>query len=584
LLGGRFLTLATGAGAAAPIVISTVHAVQYRWEPTDDKAIIATRAWDVLTSHTPLVGQFSTVSEVTGHATYSPGPMLYWLLALPARVGGPLSMAVTMGVLNTLAVLASVALARRRGGRPLMFAAAVAIGLMCMSLAGETFHDTWNSSAPLFPFLLLIFLCWSLACGDHRLLAVTVLLASFVVQAHLSYVAPTAGLIGIGLAGLAVSVIARRRGPDPDRARAVGGWSLARWALAALVVVAICWTPTVVDQASHSHGNVSRLVEVARSPQPLLGARIGWRAVVRAVGLPPWWLYTPTTRWDRYQDVLVKPDAARTAVAIALLAALGVVAVVALVRRRGDVAAAALIGLALSASAGVVAARTPTIPNLASTVGYTLWWASHVGMWVWLVAAWSAWLALRWALEPQLARLWPPRAETRRRRIAAVAPVLLSVLGVGAAGVAGVVVAGAELPDQHLALYRPIATIAARLERAIPSSETVRMDGRLDPRSLPIKAAIRYHLALHGVRVLATGSYYRSGYWYEPLNRPYNMTLYLSNHARAPTRWAVLVVRVAFTEVGRHRLYVWISPRAPSAVNALRAPGRSARTRRPRSP
>src|SRR5258708_25604967 len=85
LLGGRFLTLAAGACAALPVIVSTIHAVQYHWQPTDDKAIIATRGWDVLTSHTPLLGQFSTVSEITGHATYTLGPMQSWLTALPPR-------------------------------------------------------------------------------------------------------------------------------------------------------------------------------------------------------------------------------------------------------------------------------------------------------------------------------------------------------------------------------------------------------------------------------------------------------------------------------------------------------------------
>ena len=102
-----------------------------------------------------------------------------------------------------------MALARAGGGRPLMLMTAVAIALMCTSLAAETFHDVWNPAASLFPFLLLILLCWSLAGGRHRLLPVTVLVASFVVQAHLAFLAPVLGMLAVGAAGL---VLSRRRG------------------------------------------------------------------------------------------------------------------------------------------------------------------------------------------------------------------------------------------------------------------------------------------------------------------------------------------------------------------------------------
>ena len=73
--------------AALPVISSTVKAVRAGWVPAGDDGIIATRGWDVLTSHTPLVGQYSEAGLVVhGQVMHSPGPMLYWLLALP----GPL--------------------------------------------------------------------------------------------------------------------------------------------------------------------------------------------------------------------------------------------------------------------------------------------------------------------------------------------------------------------------------------------------------------------------------------------------------------------------------------------------------------
>ena len=193
------------------MISSTVKAVRAGWIPAGDDGIIATRGWDVLTSHTPLVGQYSEAGLVVhGQVMHSPGPMLYWLLALPARYGTVDSLAVTMCVLNTLAIVLCVALARRRGGWVLMFAAAFGISLMCQSLPGEALHDIWNPAAALFPFLALLFVGWSLACGEYRLLPLAALLSSFVLQTHLMYLAPTLVVLGVGLGGLALRLMLGR--------------------------------------------------------------------------------------------------------------------------------------------------------------------------------------------------------------------------------------------------------------------------------------------------------------------------------------------------------------------------------------
>ena len=125
--------------------------------------------------------------------------MLYWLLALPARYGTVASLAVTMCVLNTLAIIGCVALARRRGGYVLMFAAAFGISLMCQSLPERVAARHLEPAGGLFPFLPLLFVGWSLACGEYRLLPLAALLASFVVQTHLMYLAPTLVVLAVGL-------------------------------------------------------------------------------------------------------------------------------------------------------------------------------------------------------------------------------------------------------------------------------------------------------------------------------------------------------------------------------------------------
>ncbi len=39
-------------------------------------------------------------------------------------------------------------------------------------------------------------------------------------------------------------------------------------------------------------------------------------------------------------------------------------------------------------------ANNPASQLLAETLGYTLWWGSELGFWVWLVLFWALWLGL----------------------------------------------------------------------------------------------------------------------------------------------------------------------------------------------
>src|SRR5256885_6284787 len=115
------VVLATGLAAALPVIVSTINAVAAGWFPLGDDAITAVRSYDVLSTHPPVLGPISTSSLLIGHPVLSPGPMLFWLLALPVRLG-PSGPAVAMGLINVCCVIGVVALARRRGGQALMFA------------------------------------------------------------------------------------------------------------------------------------------------------------------------------------------------------------------------------------------------------------------------------------------------------------------------------------------------------------------------------------------------------------------------------------------------------------------------------
>jgi hypothetical protein len=523
--------------------------------PVGDQGIIATRAYDVFSTHMPLLGQYSEASVSAGHAIYSPGPMLYWLLALPAYSGVAATLTLTMAAMNSAAIVGSVALARRRGGLPLMFATAVAVALLSRSFSPESLHDLFNPSAALFPLVLLIFLCWSLACGEFRLLPLTALVASFVAQAHLAYVAPVAGLVAVGFVGLVLSRSRLARGSKP---RPPDRRSLLIWSLAAVAVTLVCWSAPLVDQIEHHPGNLTLLEKRATAGGPTYGAQAGTWVVERAVGVSPRWLRAPTRGSGRIglvsggdygdtrlSDVSQAPSAGQRASAIALLAALVVVAGLAAWRRRGDLVAGVAIALVLCVALGEDVAKTPI--SATNTLGYSIWWGSIVGMWVWLILAWSAWSLLADAVP----RDW-------RLRISAVAPV--PALALAAVVASATVLALGERPDTHAPYYRPLSAVADALDRAIPPQTTVGLVQR-GGVSVPIEPAIRYTLRVHGVRALGHYAARRPGAWYEIDHR--RIAYWISVNGDRPSRFrpARVVARAVLTDPqGSHRVTATLSP------------------------
>jgi hypothetical protein len=563
--------VAAGLAAAIPVITSTVNAVNAGWVPSGDDGIIATRGWDVLTSHTPNVGQYSEAGLVIhGQVMHSAGPMLYWLIALPARFGSVTSVAATMGIANTLAIIGAVALARRRGGLVLMFAAAAGIALMCQSLPTESLHDIWNPAAGLFPFLLLIFIGWSLACGDYRLLPLAALVASYVTQTHLMYAAPTAVVLAVGIGGLLLAGLERRRRArrahhhfEEVRRRA---WP---WALAALAVAAACWTPPVIDEIENNPGNLTMIVNTVEHHGATLGSTVGWNAVVHSIGVTPWWLYVPGSEWDRKFDVgavlrpgqhaLSHPSGAMVASAIAILIALGLVAAAAAFMLRFDLMAAALIGLGMSAAIGIEAASEPAAPLLAGTLGYTMWWGSELGLWVWMTLAWALWLGLGAVTHAWRRRLARRLAAPGWSRRALVAVSIASLAGLGGTVAVGEAVAATGKPDSHRLQYRPTRALAAGIERAIPPGVTVGYATHgLDLGTQPIEPSIRFLLVRHGDRPLANGSFPRMGAYYELGARPVQWRLQLVQGAHRVHHWH-LAARVRFTDGwGREVLSAWV--------------------------
>ena len=474
----RLLVAAAAAAAALPIVVSTITVVGDGWVPFADDALIATSALDVLTGGSPLLGPWSSgYTTITGENTFHPGPLLFWLLAVPARVLGPAALEVTAALVNVACVIGVVALAQRRGGRALALVTAGAVGLMLASLPAESYSDIWNPSVPLLPFTLLLFLAWSLASGEHRLLPVTVLVASFLPQCHLGFLVPAAGVFAVGVGGLA---LARRWRPEP------GAGSLRPWLVASGVVGLACWSAPLADQVVNRPGNGVLIARAATTGQATVGLDSAWRAVVHTVGLPPWWLREPQAGLERTVDLVTGPGVVRVLSALTVLAALAALVAIGRRRRRPDVLAVGALGLVLCAALLVVVRSTPE--SSAATLVYSLRWASPAGMWVWVALGWS------------LATLLPaaPRPGPRAARA-------LTAAGLAVAAVVGVVVAadGRLKPEP----YDAVGTVADRLDAALPAGAGVRVDVSSSPdgsfMALGFGSAVVYALRRDGRPVTA---------------------------------------------------------------------------------
>ena len=452
------LVLGVGLVAATPVLVSAVHAVLAGWTPVFDDAVIAARSFDVLSSHPPLVGQYSDASVASVGTVFSAGPMLFWLFAVQAHFLGDWAFPVTMALVNTASIMGSVALARRRGGTAFMFAAAIALAVVCRSLGPERLHDIVNQSSALLPFTLLVFLAWSVACGEYRLLPLTVVVASFVAQAHFSLDLAAIAVCVVAAAGVFVTLAQR-----PSSAADITRDHPRRWLLGASAIGLVCWIPPLLDQIFNRPGNLVRIFQTATAHQQTEGTTWGWRAVVRTVGILPWWLRNaPANEFSRLGDLTSDPSATAIVSCVLILGSLLIVALVGLRRRRPDLITAGLLALLLNAAVLVVTASIPTRQAYASDKA--LYWASSVGMFTWLALGWSLAALVR-------ATRWGAALDSRsltKARRQASAPVA----GLCITAIVAILVASAQGSDASQYAYRPVRSIASRLS-ALPRDRAV---------------------------------------------------------------------------------------------------------------
>ena len=376
-----------------PLAVVLVAMAGASWHPASDLAVEVMRIGEVGGRHTPLVG---------AHSRYGwdhPGPLLFWALAPFRWVLGTKGVLAGVVVLNALAVVGALLIARRRGGLPLVVLVGSALLTLTWALGPSLLADPWNPWVAVLPFFTFVLLSWDLADGELRALPWLVGVGTFLVQTHLGY---TPLVLGLGVAAALLARGALRHGDAADRA--VAPATVRRSLLAALVVATVLWIPPVLQQLFGAEGNLTAILDFVRHPsEPAVGWRFAWGIFGTELGFPGAWLN------GRELDAFGVRTSS-TVPALILLAAMATLGVVAW--RRAAASAGRLATLVvIAAGLGVVSGARVT-----GAVG------SYLVRWWWVIAA-VVWLSISWSI-------WSMVSRTRARGALAVVAVA-ALIGLG---------------------------------------------------------------------------------------------------------------------------------------------------------
>jgi hypothetical protein len=287
------------AAISMPILFAAARGIRRSYLPIGDNALIEMRGRDVLTSHHPWLGTWSSASLSAGIDVNHPGPLIFDLVALPVKLfgGGP-GIAIAVALLHVAVVWSIGWSANRFGGPDVAVVTMAFTAMLVWSLGSEMLYDPWQPNVLILPFLLVLILIWGVLAGAHGMLAWAVVVASFCVQTHLSYVfiAPAAVVLGLG-------VVVWRWWIRRREVSAGTGLRPVWWAVGAGL---LAWSQPLIEQFfGPGQGNLSRLATADASGEGTrTGVGLGLRLVGAVVALPPWFGRSgfvdtiPITQWS----------------------------------------------------------------------------------------------------------------------------------------------------------------------------------------------------------------------------------------------------------------------------------------------
>jgi hypothetical protein len=362
----RRIVWAAAVLVAVPFAVAALSAIGAHWNPAGDQALEVMRIRDVATGHTPLLGPWSRFGWA------HPGPALFWIMTPWYRALGNDGVLMGTAVLNLAAAVGVVLVASRIAPAAGVLAGAVT-GVVAAALGLDFLLYPWNPWSAFFPFVLFLVFVWIVRAGRVAGLAGAVVVGSFVVQTHASYLAPVVGLLAFAALGVVLAACGRP---------ALGGVAAGparRHLLVAVVLGIVVWLPPLVEQFTADTGNLTRIARYLQQDEPTAG----WENAFGTMGnhlrpLGPWITDDEQTRFG-----LERTTSTWWAWAsIAAAAGLGVAAARRGARVAGQLAAVALlaVGLAVVATARVTSLLLPYV------IGY---WRPVVAL-TYLSIAWSS--------------------------------------------------------------------------------------------------------------------------------------------------------------------------------------------------
>lgn len=373
----RWIAIGLGALLVAPFVVSAVllATAGTRYRPGFDNALIELRVRDAF-DHLVTTGPYSRFGW------YHPGPMLFYLYALPYRLSGESSRAipVTALLVNALTVGVVAWVGYRIRGLAGVVWVAIPTALLVRSLGADLLHSPWNPDVSILPLLAVLVAAWAVAAGRWWMLTVAVVFGSFVVQNHVGDALPVAAalVVAIGIGWWRPE----ERSEHPGRRRAL---------VVAAIVVGVLWVVPVWGDVVSGNGNLRTVAGFAlRGGSDDSGERVGGLEALRVVGAQwgprPAWMLT-SARDLPYAGAFAAPEA-RWWLPLGVLPAL-VLSGWALLRRRWLV-----IGLAAIVGAGYAVAVFSVASMRGLLYSYLVWWVwalgaatgilTLAGLWTWV--------------------------------------------------------------------------------------------------------------------------------------------------------------------------------------------------------
>ena len=357
-------------GFVIGFAVALVALAKPRWFPILDLAQTEMRVRDVFTLHPPLIGLPGRIGTLARQGSH-PGPLSFWLLAPFYKLFGSSAWALQAATasVNAMAIGLSLVIARRRGGSTLLLGVGAVLAALTWFYGPSVLTQAWNPYLPMLWFIVVTLGVWSVLCDDVAMLPIATFAALFCLQTHISYLGLVGGLGGVTVAWLAWTFW-RRRASWPDRA--------GRWIWLSLAIVVVTSIPIVVQQFTHTPGNLTIIWDHFTSPPEVpIGIRAGLRVLM--VHLNPWRLLAG-------QDATTGSVIPGVALCVVWFAGVGVA-----IRRRRHPLIALDVVIAVSLALGAL-----SIGNIFGFVWYYLMlWAWAINGLMLVSIGWSAALLVR---------------------------------------------------------------------------------------------------------------------------------------------------------------------------------------------